>query len=55
MLLAYLPAMLVEAYLEMLNEPARGADTSSEHERSEGGQPHTNHVSSRPASAWPYG
>ena len=40
MLLAYLPALILEALLEMLNEPARRADTQSEYDHTEGGDPY---------------
>jgi hypothetical protein len=37
MLLAYLPALIFEVVLEMLNEPARPADAQDEHDEQEGG------------------
>lgn len=36
MLLAFLPAMIFGALLEMLNEPAPHADTQSEYDHPEG-------------------
>jgi hypothetical protein len=39
MLLAYLPAVIFEAFWEMLNEPARRADTRRDYEPPEGSHP----------------
>lgn len=41
MLLACLPAMIFEALLEMLNEPVRRADTQSEYDGPDSGDPRT--------------
>ena len=41
MLLAYLPALIFEAVLEMMNEPARRAETQNQHDHPDGGQPIT--------------
>ena len=40
MLLAYLPALIFEAFLETLNQPARRADIQSEYDHPEGELPH---------------
>ena len=39
MLLAYLPAMIFGALLEILNEPARHADAQSRYDHPEGDHP----------------